>query len=192
VNTRIVGRTLSGLAICAALAACASTSNVVPIGNNTYTVTRVAGNAFERNTGALADLAKQDAAKYCAARGKQMKVVDVVVEKPFFSTGYAKAKVVFQPVEAGDASLASEPAPARATASPPPMAAAAPPAPAPSETPAPAVASESAAPAVAAPGSISTDELYRELVKLDDLRKRGILTEEEFLAEKKKILARSK
>ncbi|HEY5551071.1 MAG TPA: SHOCT domain-containing protein [Opitutaceae bacterium] len=37
-----------------------------------------------------------------------------------------------------------------------------------------------------------TDSLYDELLKLDDLRKRGILTDEEFDAEKKKVLARSK
>jgi hypothetical protein len=35
-------------------------------------------------------------------------------------------------------------------------------------------------------------DLYTELIKLDDLRKRGILTEEEFQAEKKKVLNRSK
>jgi hypothetical protein len=37
-----------------------------------------------------------------------------------------------------------------------------------------------------------TGDLYTELIKLDELRKRGILTEEEFQAEKKKVLSRSK
>ena len=45
-------------------------------------------------------------------------------------------------------------------------------------------------PAVAAP--LTTDELYASLTKLDDLRKKGILTDEEFATEKKKLLARSK
>ncbi|HUG09806.1 MAG TPA: SHOCT domain-containing protein [Opitutaceae bacterium] len=36
-----------------------------------------------------------------------------------------------------------------------------------------------------------TDSLYDELLKLDDLRKRGILTDGEFEAEKKKVLGRS-
>ena len=40
--------------------------------------------------------------------------------------------------------------------------------------------------------TISTDELVSELTKLDDLRKKGILTDDEFQAEKKKILARSR
>jgi hypothetical protein len=37
-----------------------------------------------------------------------------------------------------------------------------------------------------------TDSLFSELTKLDELRKRGILTEDEFAAEKKKVLDRSK
>jgi len=37
-----------------------------------------------------------------------------------------------------------------------------------------------------------TGDLYNDLTKLDDLRKKGILTEEEFQSEKKKVLARSK
>lgn len=52
---------------------------------------------------------------------------------------------------------------------------------------------------VAAPGSAAvserpamTGDIYNDLTKLDDLRKKGILTEEEFQTEKKKILARSK
>ena len=35
----------------------------------------------------------------------------------------------------------------------------------------------------------ATDDLYAQLTKLDDLRKKGILTDEEFQAEKKKILS---
>lgn len=56
---------------------------------------------------------------------------------------------------------------------------------------------ELAAPAVAsampaAPAPLTTDELYSSLLKLDELHKKGILTDEEFAAEKKKLLARSK
>ena len=42
------------------------------------------------------------------------------------------------------------------------------------------------------PAPTATDSLYDELMKLDDLRKKGILTEDEFTAEKKKVLSRSK
>ena len=37
----------------------------------------------------------------------------------------------------------------------------------------------------------ATDTLYKDLMKLDDLRKRGILTQEEFQAQKKKLLEKS-
>lgn len=38
----------------------------------------------------------------------------------------------------------------------------------------------------------TADDLYAALIKLDDLRKRGILTESEFEAEKKKLLGETK
>lgn len=44
----------------------------------------------------------------------------------------------------------------------------------------------------AKPAPTATDSLYDELIKLDELRKKGILTDDEFAAEKKKVLARSK
>ena len=44
----------------------------------------------------------------------------------------------------------------------------------------------------AKPATTVTDSLYDELLKLDDLRKKGILTEEEFAVQKKKVLDRSK
>jgi hypothetical protein len=47
-------------------------------------------------------------------------------------------------------------------------------------------------PARLAPASTATDSLYEELIKLDELRKKGILTEEEFSTEKKKVLDRSR
>ena len=36
--------------------------------------------------------------------------------------------------------------------------------------------------------SENTKDVYTELIKLDDLRKKGIITEEEFEAQKKKLL----
>jgi hypothetical protein len=148
VNTGIVGRIPSALAICVALAGCASNTHVVSMGNNTYTITREAVTVFSRDTEALKAEAKEDAAKFCASKGKQLKVVDITAEKPRLTTGYAKAKIVFQAVDAVDSSPTVAPA--------------------------------------------TVDLLYAELIKLDELRKRSILTEEEFQAEKKKVLNRSK
>ena len=202
VNLRNAGRTLSGLALGLALVGCASTSpRVVSMGDNTYSVTRQAGTVFQRDTEALTAKAKADAARFCAAQGKQLKVVDVVVEKPFPTTGYAKAKVIFQPVDMVGPAPASAPAPATVSEKPAPAEVAETPAPvAPVEAPAPAMVREEPAPPPVsekpAPIVISEQpgggDFYTDLLKLDDLRKRGILTEEEFQAEKKKILNRSK
>jgi hypothetical protein len=165
VNMKTAVRILSGLSICAAFMGCATESRVVSMGNGNYAITRKATTGFSRDTDGLTAQAKEDALKFCQARGKQLKVVDVVTDKPLFSTGYASAQVVFRAVDAGDPGLTSEPASAAV-----------------SETPASAEASDKPA----------AGSLFTELTKLDELRKKGILSEEEFQAEKKKILSRSK
>ena len=137
------------------------------MGDNTYTVTRVAKTGFVRHTDELRAEALDDAAKFCAERGKQLKVVKVTESKPsLMFLGYAKANVVFKALDAGDPELKSEPAPAE-------------------------LAGRAALPVVIE-RPLTTDELVSELTKLDDLRKKGILTDEEFQAEKKKVLNRSK
>jgi Short C-terminal domain len=149
--------------MCAALLGCATKSAVVSLGDGTYEVTRTAETAFTRDTGAMTTKAREDAAHFCAQQGKELKVLDVVVDKPFYTTGYASSKVVFKAVNPGEANLPSAPA---------------------------AVAYRTPPPAEVSPKQ-STDDLVAQLVKLDDLRKKGILTDEEFQAEKKKILSRS-
>lgn len=138
--------------------------HVVSMGDNTYAITREAGTTFSRDTEALKAQAKEDAAKFCATQGKQLQVVDILVHKPLITMGYVQAKIIFKAVDARNPSLTSEPAPVAV-----------------GEKPTPVVVSEKPA----------TGDLYTELIKLDDLRKRGILTEEEFQAEKKKVLSRS-
>ncbi len=162
VNLKTAGRIFSGLLICVALMGCGTTSNVISMGNDTYKVTRKADSAFVRDGDKLLAKAKEDAANFCAARGKELKVVDVMVDEPHFSTGYVSARVIFRAVTPGEVNLTSAPAQAEKT---------------------PAPAEISAKP--------STDNLYADLTKLDELRKQGILSEEEFQAEKKKILSRS-
>lgn len=152
----------SGLSLCFALMGCATQSSIVSLGDNTYSVTRKATTAFERDTEAMTAKAKEDAAHYCAAQGKQLRVLDVVVDKPYYTTGYVSAKVVFKAVNPGEENLVSEPA-----------------------------AANRGHAAVDVSQKQATDDMYAQLVKLDDLRKKGILTEEEFQAEKKKILSHS-
>lgn len=54
----------------------------------------------------------------------------------------------------------------------------------------PAAAGSQASPAASPAGkpARSVDELYDQLIKLDDLRKKGILTDEEFEVQKRKVL----
>ncbi|HEX3731144.1 MAG TPA: SHOCT domain-containing protein [Opitutaceae bacterium] len=148
------------------LAGCAGTSQTTASADGSFTLVRQAGTGFDRDSDVLKEQVRQDAEKFCAARGKQLKIVSLTAEKPLYLTGYVSAKIVFQALDAADPRL-REPA-----AGPAPMAA------------------PGGATAVAPAATIPND-LYTQLLQLDDLRKRGILTEEEFQAEKKKVLARS-
>jgi len=140
---------------------------IVSLGHDTYALTRWANNGFTRNTEKLQSQALEDAAAYCAKLHKELKIVSTTTARPFVPlTGFASAKVVFKALDANDPELHA------------PVAASAPGA----ATP---VVAENAAPRT------TTDALYSDLMKLDDLRKRGLLTEEEFQAQKKKLLEKS-
>lgn len=161
-----LGRILSLFAVGIALLGCpvfshakSKSSEVTPVGENTFSITRTAGTGFTRDTDQLKAEVEADAAKYCAGLGKQMKVVDLSAKRPFWGTGYSSATIVFKALSASEIEQAnSAPSAAAATSERPSM----------------------------------TGDLYNDLTKLDDLRKKGILTEEEFQSEKKKVLARSK
>ncbi len=139
----------------------------VSLGNNTYSITCEASNAFHRDLDKLKADATDLASQFCAQEGKQMKLLSLTGKVPMFATGYAHAKIVFKALNPGDPELTMP------------------------VTPEGTIAVPVAAAAPAAPPRLSTDELYTELVKLDDLRKKGILTDDEFQAEKKKLLSRS-
>jgi hypothetical protein len=134
------------------------------MGDNTWSITCEASTAFHRDIDKLKADATDAATKYCADHGKQMRVISLTGKLPMFSMGYARAKIVFMALNPGDPDLT-----------------------------APLVAPGAPAQVVYAPVErrLTTDELYSELVKLDDLRKKGILTDDEFQAEKKKLLSRS-
>ena len=138
---------------------------VVPVGDNTFSITHTGKTAFSRDTEKMKADVRQEAAKYCAAQGKELKILELTSEKPFFSTGYASAKIVFKAVTPGEVEPASAPTTAASASS---------------------MTNRSVEPAT------PTDELYNELMKLDELRQKGILTDKEFKAEKKKVLDRSK
>lgn len=161
--SRVKNYPLCSLLVLAALAffsGCASpAAKVESNGADTYTITKEAATGFTRDTGALKEQALAEAQKFCADRGKQLKVVAVTEDKPlFYTTSFASAKVVFKALDAGDSDLH-----------------------------APAQAPVVSAPATPGP----TGDLYNELIKLDELRTRGLLTDKEFQSEKKKLIRRS-
>ena len=154
---------------------CASNSGVVSMGNNTYMVTRQAATGFS-GSGTLKTDALQEAAKFCASQGKQMKVVAITEAKPpYILANFPKAEVVFKALDAGDSELKSESAidpsgiQLKVGERPPERAA--------------IDINEK---------QVGTYDPYAELAKIDELHKKGVLTDAEFEAEKKKILSRSK
>ena len=132
-------------------------STLVDMGDNTYSVTREAKTTFNRNTKAMRAEAEADAAKFCTSHGKQLKIVSVSEDRPFYTLGFCKVRIIFKALDAGDPALTAQPAPVLPEVK----------------------LSRDAAP---------SGDYYTELLKLDDLRKRGILTDKEFEQQKKKIL----
>ncbi len=155
------------LSLLAATARAQPNPEIVPLGHDTYALTRWANNGFVRNTGKLKQQALEDAAAYCAKLHKEMKVLSTEAKHPFVPlTGFAHAKVVFKALDANSPELH-----ARTTEA------------VPGTEPVPA--------AVAAPPPDATDRLYSDLTKLEDPRKRGILTQEEFDTLKKRLLEKA-
>jgi hypothetical protein len=150
-----------------------STPKISDLGNNTYSVTVAASHKFTRNTDKLKVAAVEAASAYCTKQDRHLKIVDVVEKKSFYGVGdMANVTLTFKALAAGDPELAVAPAPAVS---------------------AKLVGTAAATPPMSlAPAPLTNEALYTDLLRLDDLRKKGILTDEEFAAEKKKLLDRSK
>ena len=147
-----------------------SAPKITELGNNTYSVTITASHKFTRNTDKLKVTAVEAASSYCTKQGKHLKIVDVVEKKSFYGVGdMASATLTFKALAADDPDLAVAPAPAVS-----------------------AKLAGTAAASTVASSPLTNEALYADLLRLDDLRKKGILTDEEFATEKKKLLDRSK
>lgn len=87
------------------LAGCASNSGIIPIGKDTYMVSRQAATGFS-GSGTLKAEAFQEASAYCANQGKSLQVVSTQEAQPPFLLGnYPKAEVQFMCLTDGDAEL---------------------------------------------------------------------------------------
>ena len=82
------------------LAGCASNSGVVPMGPDTYMVSRQAPTGFS-GAGSLKAEALQEANQHCVSQRKELLVVNTSEAQPPFILGnYPRAEVQFKCVEA--------------------------------------------------------------------------------------------
>ena len=160
--------TLYTALLSACLVGCASNSGVTTIGRDTYMVSRQAATGFS-GSGTLKAEAFQEATQFCEKSGKHLQVVSTYEAPPPYIFGnFPKAEVQFMCLEAKDSEL-GRPKLKRAPDS------------------VIEVKSETRAKVEAA----TTTDTYSELLKLDDLRKKGIISDSEFESQKKKILERN-
>ena len=157
------------------LVGCAINSGVVPVGKDTYMVSRQAATGFT-GSGKLKARALQEASQFCEKQGKKLQTVSFSETKPpYILTNFPKAEIQFMCLDANDPQLMR---------------------PRYEREPDVVIKRDDTIRAAVdihakEEGNKSFD-LYAELTKLDDLRKRGILTEEEFQTQKKLMLEKQK
>lgn len=84
---------------------CATNSGIIPIGTDTYMVTRQAATGFS-GSGNLKAEAFQEANAFCASQRKSLQVVNTAEAQPPFVFGnFPKAEVQFMCLNAGDGEL---------------------------------------------------------------------------------------
>jgi len=140
---------------------CASNSGVVPIGQDTFMVSRQAATGFS-GSGTLKAEAFQEASQFCISKGKSLQVISTHEAKPpYILANFPKAEIQFMCLDEKDAELNR---------------------PKLENSPNTVIKIEDAT------RNNDTLDIYKELLKLDDLRKKGIITEAEFNELKNKLL----
>ena len=161
------------LSLCAVLgllgAACTAlpTTGIVKVSADTYRLTRVDPGGQYPDTAAMRAAVTAEADAFAKGQGKV--AIPIATHEETMRVGHLSTiDYEFRLESPGEA-------PAKAAPTPPPVAEA---------------AKAPAAPAVdPRPSQAMPVELYNELIRLDDLRKRGILTDEEFQILKSKLIA---
>lgn len=148
------------------LAGCASNSGIQPIGKDTFMVSRQAATGFS-GSGTLKAEAFQEANRYCENLGKYLQVVNTHEAAPPYILGnFPKAEIQFMCLDSKDSELNRPKLKKEANS---------------------IIEIKSNIP-VKNSKSENVD-IYTELLKIDDLRKKGIITESEFQNQKKKLLS---
>ncbi|MFS0753479.1 hypothetical protein ABC383_02120 [Noviherbaspirillum sp. 1P10PC] len=89
----------------ALIAGCAANSGVIPIGQDTYMVSRQAATGFS-GSGTLKAEAFQEANQYCVSQNKMLQVVNTnEAQPPYVFGNYPKAEVQFMCLTSADAEL---------------------------------------------------------------------------------------
>lgn len=148
------------------LAGCAANSGVVQIGKETYMVSRQAATGFS-GSGTLKAEAFQEATTYCESQSKSLQVVSThEAMPPYILANFPKAEIQFMCLSPNDIELSRPKLKKEAD-----------------------TVIEVKRDRPIKPETGVKNDLYSELLKLDDLKKRGILSEAEFDAQKKKLLS---
>lgn len=151
--------------VAAILTGCATTSGVAPIGEDTFMISRN-GAGFWSSTAQIKAEALKDADNFCTQKGKKLQVVRTNQHEASGRPGdFPGAEVEFMCLGKNDPELNR-----------------------------PKLRKEADSVIeikqdVRTTGSVTkSKDAYTELIKLDDLRKKGILTEAEFQEQKRKLL----
>lgn len=147
------------------LAACAS-SGIIPIGQETYMVTKQSTTGFHSASSVKAEIFPE-AAAFCAKLGKEMQPVADSGIDGVPGRSFASAELTFRCLAQGDAELGR-----------------------PTPRPVANVRVEQAPAKVSLPPAAPAGDTYTELLKLKSLLDTKIITQDEFDQQKKKILAR--
>jgi hypothetical protein len=153
-----------------AFSGCAIHSGVVPIGPDTYMVSRQAASGFT-GMGSLKADAFREASEYCISRNKKIQVVNTIESRPPYILGnFPRAEIQFMCLGEGDRELVRPKLKKEADV-------------------VIEKTNEISIDVKTKDQSEKTKDVYTELIKLDDLRKKGIITDEEFETQKKKLLS---
>lgn len=166
-STRLSRSFIAGLFLLtmAALTGCVSSSDILSTGPDTYTISAGARAGF--STVGVREKVYKEANEFCAKKGLVMVPVSFKARPGELGRHPPSADLTFRALKPGDPAIAN----------------------------AQAVADADETVAVSQNVKVSVDDktkkqqdVYSELLKLDDLKKKGILTEAEFEVEKQKLL----
>jgi hypothetical protein len=148
---------------------CAINSGIVPMGQETYMVSRQAATGFT-GMGSLKAEAFKEANEYCISQNRKIQVIKTIESSPPYILGnFPRVEIQFMCLCEGDVELSRPKLKKEADLS---------------------IEKTADISIDAAIKSQSEDrsDLYSELLKLEDLKKKGIINEDEFKAQKEKLL----